>query len=178
MKLRTRQENREYMRKYRAEHPERQRATELLALAVKKGEVERQPCEACGSENARAYHADYSKPLKVSWLCLKCRRKPSVSGNRQGFPVQTPCGESGDRGRGDTNAQMTLIPSEAVAKEVVEDAEAGPETYIPTGNDNILMIHRDRKRKYRTILVETASDKTFALLESLGYRRAPRKKGV
>lgn len=45
--------------------------------AVKHGEIERQSaCEQCGSDRRiDAHHDDYSKPLKVRWLCGSCHTK-------------------------------------------------------------------------------------------------------
>jgi len=41
--------------------------------ALKSGRLTRKPCEACGGpEKAHMHHEDYSKPLKVKWLCRRC----------------------------------------------------------------------------------------------------------
>jgi len=38
--------------------------------ALKRGELERKPCEVCAKiEKVHAHHDDYSKPLEVRWLC-------------------------------------------------------------------------------------------------------------
>lgn len=37
--------------------------------AIKKGEIERQPCEKCGKPDALGHHDDYSEPLEVRWMC-------------------------------------------------------------------------------------------------------------
>ena len=39
--------------------------------AVRRGKLQRQPCEVCGSEKVEAHHEDYSQRLAVSWLCRK-----------------------------------------------------------------------------------------------------------
>lgn len=46
----------------------------VLNKAVKSGQVVKaSACEDCGSSHdLQAHHADYSKPLDVSWLCRKC----------------------------------------------------------------------------------------------------------
>jgi hypothetical protein len=36
---------------------------------LKRGRIERQPCEICGTPNAHAHHEDYDRPLDVRWLC-------------------------------------------------------------------------------------------------------------
>ena len=50
-------------------HPDRNCAHQAVHVAVKIGELERGPCEICGSYNSEAHHDDYSKPLEVRWLC-------------------------------------------------------------------------------------------------------------
>ena len=39
-----------------------------VALAKRKGILIPKPCEICGKK-ALAHHEDYSKPLKVKWIC-------------------------------------------------------------------------------------------------------------
>lgn len=43
-----------------------------LRRAVKAGRIKRLPCENCGNPKSQAHHHDYSKPLEVKWLCVKC----------------------------------------------------------------------------------------------------------
>jgi hypothetical protein len=50
--------------------PVKRRAQRLVQTALRKGILERQPCEVCG-EKADAHHDDYSEPLKVRWLCRR-----------------------------------------------------------------------------------------------------------
>lgn len=66
---------------YRNNYPEKTRAKKLLALAVKRGEIQRPTaCPSCGDESRgrdgrtliQAHHHDYSKPLEVQWLCVNC----------------------------------------------------------------------------------------------------------
>lgn len=47
----------------------KRRANAMVARAVKKGALIRQPCEVCGLSATVAHHDDYSKPLDVRWLC-------------------------------------------------------------------------------------------------------------
>jgi hypothetical protein len=61
----------ERLRKYRAENRPKTRAQWLLGAAVKCGRVVRKPCEVCGNPKSHGHHDDYSKPLKVRWLCAR-----------------------------------------------------------------------------------------------------------
>lgn len=38
--------------------------------AVKRGVLQKQPCEVCSDSKAQAHHDDYNKPLDVKWLCV------------------------------------------------------------------------------------------------------------
>lgn len=44
-------------------------------LALKKGILKKQPCVYCKKKRVDAHHDDYSKPLKVIWVCRKCHSK-------------------------------------------------------------------------------------------------------
>lgn len=45
-------------------------AHNAVARAIKSGNLQRSPCQMCGTENhVHAHHDDYSKPLEVMWLC-------------------------------------------------------------------------------------------------------------
>ena len=34
-----------------------------------RGKIQKQPCVDCGDPNSQMHHEDYTKPLKVTWLC-------------------------------------------------------------------------------------------------------------
>ncbi len=44
-------------------------ARRMVARALQKGGLTRQPCARCGVSFTQAHHSDYSKPLEVTWLC-------------------------------------------------------------------------------------------------------------
>lgn len=46
-------------------------ARTLVTQAIANGFLVRQPCEICGNPKTDAHHDDYSKPLKVRWLCRR-----------------------------------------------------------------------------------------------------------
>lgn len=47
----------------------KRRAHLILNRAVRAGDVQKQPCFVCGSIESEAHHADYDRPLDVTWLC-------------------------------------------------------------------------------------------------------------
>jgi len=53
---------------YRERHKDKLKAHGIVAYAIKKGTLLKQPCWVCG-ELAEAHHPDYSRPLDVVWLC-------------------------------------------------------------------------------------------------------------
>jgi hypothetical protein len=59
--------------KWCREHPERVRIAQRTAWAYKTGKIKWQPCEVCKIKiNLQKHHPDYTKPLKIKWLCRKC----------------------------------------------------------------------------------------------------------
>jgi len=62
---------REQGRLNRIKHADKVRVRAILYRAVKRGEIQKQCCEICGSANVQAHHPDYSKPMDVMWLCPK-----------------------------------------------------------------------------------------------------------
>lgn len=57
-----------------AKHPERKRASDAVAKALRIGALKQHPCWVCG-EKAQAHHPDYSRPLDVVWLCVLHHRQ-------------------------------------------------------------------------------------------------------
>lgn len=55
--------------KHREAHPEIYRARQKTRDALKSGRLKKQPCYQCGNKKSEAHHEDYSKPLKIIWLC-------------------------------------------------------------------------------------------------------------
>lgn len=75
-----REYNREYNREWRkkngyhneekwnANNPEKIKAEQKFNYNLHQGRIKKLSCQICG-EKAQAHHPDYSKPLKVKWLC-------------------------------------------------------------------------------------------------------------
>jgi hypothetical protein len=65
-----------YLKRYASMYPERRRAHQSVARAIRTGRLVRSPCEACGTTiRIQAHHDDYAKPLDVRWLCFKHHRE-------------------------------------------------------------------------------------------------------
>ena len=45
------------------------RAHHAVQEAIKRGRIERLPCEVCKNKRSDAHHDDYNNPLDVKWLC-------------------------------------------------------------------------------------------------------------
>lgn len=54
---------------YRSRHPQRVKANNAVNNAIRDGRLTPDPCHCCGAPGAEAHHADYSRPLDVTWLC-------------------------------------------------------------------------------------------------------------
>ena len=54
---------------YRKATPIANRAHALVGSALKRGSLDRMPCEICGNPQVHAHHDDYAMPLNVRWLC-------------------------------------------------------------------------------------------------------------
>ena len=64
------------MRGHRPKHSEmtaerraRANARSYANVYLRRGKLVRQPCEVCGSDKVKMHHEDYSRPLRVRWLC-------------------------------------------------------------------------------------------------------------
>jgi hypothetical protein len=55
----------------------------IVAEAIRKGTLTRQPCNVCGAQKTVAHHEDYNKPLDVIWLCTRCHTRRHAEINRQ-----------------------------------------------------------------------------------------------
>lgn len=63
-----------YTRRHRENNPEKWKARQAVAHALRSGRLRKQPCR-CGATKVQAHHADYSKPLEVEWVCFACHRE-------------------------------------------------------------------------------------------------------
>lgn len=54
--------------------PSKKRARSLAQAAIRRGKIQRKPCERCGNGKVHAHHRDYKKPLDVVFLCDPCHK--------------------------------------------------------------------------------------------------------
>jgi|SRR3990167_253467 len=55
---------------YRKKYPEKVKAQQLFNGAVRSGKIIRSACVICGgTQKVHGHHPDYSKPLKIIWVC-------------------------------------------------------------------------------------------------------------
>ncbi len=57
--------------RWRLRNPKKVWAQVATASALRRGLIQRKPCEVCGAKKAEAHHPDYDRPLLVRWLCRK-----------------------------------------------------------------------------------------------------------
>lgn len=50
-------------------------ARNAVLAALKDGTLKKTKCKDCGAAEVEAHHDDYTKPLKVTWLCRECHDK-------------------------------------------------------------------------------------------------------
>lgn len=60
--------------KWQQAHPKATWAHSCLRSAIRRGLIERQPCEICGAEPTDGHHKDYDVPMRVTWLCRRCHK--------------------------------------------------------------------------------------------------------
>ena len=68
---------------WRKKYPEKYKAHNFLNNSIRDGKLKRMPCIICGNQKSHAHHHDYSKPLEVTWLCVKCHALEHKKINRE-----------------------------------------------------------------------------------------------
>ncbi len=70
----------EYMRDWRTDHPMseaqkiKSRARSYANVYLRRGKIKKLACQKCGDPNTQMHHADYTKPLEVTWWCADCHQ--------------------------------------------------------------------------------------------------------
>lgn len=57
------------LKKYKLNNPLKYTCRNILNAAIRDKKILKQPCKKCGDTNVHGHHTDYTKPLKVIWLC-------------------------------------------------------------------------------------------------------------
>lgn len=57
--------------RWKAAHPKETWAHAALRSALKKGLIEKEPCEVCGAHEVDGHHDDYARPMDVRWFCRR-----------------------------------------------------------------------------------------------------------
>ena len=70
------------------ETPKARFAHQAVQLAIKSGELRRQPCEVCGESRTDAHHDSYDKPLDVRFLCARHHRQRHAQLNAPRKPAK------------------------------------------------------------------------------------------
>jgi hypothetical protein len=55
---------------WRKRNPDRIRVNKIVYVEIRSGRLKKQPC-FCGNQKVEAHHEDYTRPLKIIWLCKK-----------------------------------------------------------------------------------------------------------
>jgi hypothetical protein len=80
-------------KKWSERNPEKRAAHITVGNAVRNGRLIKRPCEVCGNPEVEAHHDDYSKPLKVRWLCTEHHIGHHVEVRRAEIPAPLIMGE-------------------------------------------------------------------------------------
>lgn len=56
---------------YRRQYPLKAKARRKVQYERRRGRLVSKPCEQCGFPIAQGHHEDYSRPLDLTWLCVK-----------------------------------------------------------------------------------------------------------
>jgi hypothetical protein len=63
-----------HQKRWNNAHREARRAHDLVARAIRRGDLIRGQCEVCGSFRVQGHHDRYDEPLMVRWLCPRHHR--------------------------------------------------------------------------------------------------------
>lgn len=74
--------------KYRIDNPQKCRARAAVKRAIKRGDLQRQPCEACGESRVHGHHDNYNRPLSVRWLCSQHHQVAHIQARQIGEEVE------------------------------------------------------------------------------------------
>lgn len=101
-----------------------EQAHSMVETAILNGVLVREECEICGdTKRIDAHHDDYSKPLKVRWLCKSCHGKLHHD--------VTNCDQKSQENRSCHDATAPVTPCCTVPNRTVPDLDKGITTLVP-----------------------------------------------
>ena len=66
---------REIGNRWRQADKRRMIAHNAVARAIRRGQIEAEPCICCGSGKSMAHHESYDRPLEIVWYCQPCHKQ-------------------------------------------------------------------------------------------------------
>jgi hypothetical protein len=79
---------RKHRKTWREKNPKKIKAENVVNKAIIKRDIERKPCEICGTFPAEAHHDNYDEPFLVKWLCSDCHRRHHLIS--MGYKINVP----------------------------------------------------------------------------------------
>jgi len=58
--------------RYAREGGGKSKVRQVVKDRLRAGRLTKGPCAICGEDHTIAHHRDYSKPLWITWLCIRC----------------------------------------------------------------------------------------------------------
>lgn len=102
----------EVTKRYQKKFRQKATAHAYVYRALKEGRLIKQPCKVCGSKKQiEAHHPDYSKPLKVIWLCNKHHREIHLKCAETNAPKRHRTRTSRNCARGSSGRVSSVQPS-------------------------------------------------------------------
>jgi hypothetical protein len=68
----------EYIRRYKKNNPDKVIARSRSRSFVRRGVIEKKPCETCGCDKSEIHHNDYSEPTDIKFLCKQCHQSQHI----------------------------------------------------------------------------------------------------
>lgn len=70
----------ESQKKWRDRNPKAVWAQSAMHGALRRGLIQRRPCEICGEQRVDGHHSNYDRPMDVTWLCRKHHKAAHAMG--------------------------------------------------------------------------------------------------
>lgn len=64
-------------------HRDKTLARSMVNNLIRRGKLQRGRCSVCDKPDAEAHHDDYTKPLEITWLCMKHHKEKHHKENQE-----------------------------------------------------------------------------------------------